>query len=212
MTGAVRPANARRQMRGGEVAARAAPARAPRTAGNASSASVAHQIERAEAARIVQRQPPPAPRSRSADDRACRSRPDRSASGPTCRGGRSSYRRDRCRSARIWRGATAPVTVAPVIRWRRSTGIARRRSARRGSTLRQPLPLQHRAQAAHGRLDFGKLGHGNQLGSVCRRRQGPARAAGMSDTVSFGYADVARDREDRQGRRGLPQRRRADTI
>ncbi len=99
-------------------------------------------------------------RSRSGNGRACRSRSDRPASGPTCRDGRPACRRGRCRSAHIWRGGRSPVTRAPVSRWPRSTGSARRRSGRRASTLAIRRPSSTRVKAADGGLDFGKLGHG----------------------------------------------------
>jgi hypothetical protein len=51
------------------------------------------------------------------------------------------------------------VTIAPVSRWRRSTGIALRRSARRGSTCGQALAGEHGGQPANGGFDFGKLWH-----------------------------------------------------
>ena len=49
-----------------------------------------------------------------------------------------------------------PVTRAPVSRWRRSGGKGRRRSSRRSSIDAIRRPLQHRGQAADGRLDFGE--------------------------------------------------------
>ena len=92
-----------------------------------------HEIERAEPARIIERDHAARPRFNHqmivlpASSGSTRQR-------PTCRGERSAYRRGPCRSDHISRGAKGRVTRAPVIRCRRSTGIGQRRSARRGST------------------------------------------------------------------------------
>ena len=62
--------------------------------------------------------------------------------------------------------------MAPVIRCRRSTGIALRRSAAARFDAGQALAFQHGGEAADGGFDFGKFRHVfRQLGCVCPRHK-----------------------------------------
>ena len=206
LIGAVRPANRSLQIGRGRSRRPAAPAPAPRTAASRRCRRSRTQVERAEPARVVERQPTARRRSRSADGRACRARPDRPASGPTCRGGRPACRRDRSRSGRISRGdrgrsRARRSAAGQVVRERPAQiGAARRRRAvsrRPSSTWRKP---------AHGGLDFGKLRHrGVDMANAAAK---PARGPGHERHGQFRLRSWSRPEEKTAPRRrGLHQRR-----
>ena len=161
-------------------------------------ASLSHEVEGSEAARIVQCQPPAL--SVSSTKWSClpisagsiRHRPDM----PRW----NTIVSPRSVSIRPYLPAGQPGHRAPVNRWRRSGGSGQRRSARLGSTFVR-MPLQHRRKAAHRGLDFGKLRHARRS-VACTFHMPPARA-GRDGQGLFRLTRRSRPRKRRSAWRGV---------
>ena len=187
---------------------RAAPARAPASSRCASSASVGHQVERAEAARIDEarrasrRRSPASECSCAHRRRPCRWR-DQHAAGHAEMDQQRSRRR-RGASACIWRAAgsraPAPRSAAPRAPSRQRPAQIRPARSRHARIAR---PCKPRRQAAHHGLDLGEFRHGAGSGYTGRRMSDNPAAGDTSISAS---ARSPRGEEARAGARGVRQR------
>src|SRR4051812_48647400 len=88
-----------------------------------------------------------------------------------------------------------PITRAPVRRWPRSTGSARRRSGRRASTCAIRQPLRTRSSPRTVVSTSGSSG----IAAIWRRAAKPARGTGrMTDKVNFGDELVTPEEKTRR--------------
>ena len=214
LIGALRPASARGEMGGRRNPARAAPGRAPRRADSRRAPSVRDEIERAEAARIVEREPPALLGLDQRDGRACRARSGSIRQRPDMPRWKISVSPRSVSISPYLARRPRPVTRAPVSRWRRSGGKARRRSARLRLDPDQPPAFQHRRRPRTVVSTSGSSGMAiaGEMAACTWRRLPLLEARRDGQGLFRSSRTVSPAGEDAAGRRRLLERRRAATI